>query len=134
MSLFVIYFPAEQGHTVKEPHVQILPPSPNECRNQKVQTRKKTLVCLVSDFYPDHVTVTWYQNREHVKNAIATDTRAVREGRYYRLSSRLRVGYQDWYQPWNTFTCNASFFNGKKYVYKTARIQGVRSKFTYDIP
>ncbi|XP_075344159.1 M1-specific T cell receptor beta chain-like [Odontesthes bonariensis] len=102
----------ESGHSVTPPSVKVLPPSQKECRNKKDQKRKKTLVCVATGFYPDHVNVSWTVSGVGQNEGVATDSAAVREGKFYRITSRLRVPADVWFQPDNQFTCNVEFFNG----------------------
>ncbi|XP_075304994.1 M1-specific T cell receptor beta chain-like [Odontesthes bonariensis] len=102
----------ESGRSVTPPSVKVLPPSHKECRNKKDQKRKKTLVCVATGFYPDHVNVSWTVSGVGQNEGVATDSAAVREGKFYRITSRLRVPADVWFQPDNQFTCNVEFFNG----------------------
>ncbi|TNM96034.1 hypothetical protein fugu_017123 [Takifugu bimaculatus] len=115
----------ETGLNVTRPTVTLLPPSSRECRNQKDQIRKKTIVCVASGFYPDHVSVSWEVNGQKVTDGVATDGAALRaEGRFYRISSRLRVSAEDWFRPDSDFTCIISFFNGTSTELYSASLQG----------
>lgn len=106
--------------------MEIFRPSEEECRNQKDNGKKKTLVCVASKFYPDHVTVFWQQDGEEVTDGVATDTAALRpEGElYYKISSRLRVSANSWFNPNTRFTCIVRFFNGISYVNKNNSVYG----------
>uniref|UniRef100_A0A3Q1DEY1 Ig-like domain-containing protein n=1 Tax=Amphiprion ocellaris TaxID=80972 RepID=A0A3Q1DEY1_AMPOC len=107
-------------------NVKILPPSPNECRNQKDKKRKKTLVCVASGFYPDHVEVLWKTNGKEAKDGVATDSAAKRVDKFYRITSRLRVPAEDYNTASNTFTCIVSFFDGEKKILREASINGTQ--------
>uniref|UniRef100_A0A3Q4GFN3 Ig-like domain-containing protein n=1 Tax=Neolamprologus brichardi TaxID=32507 RepID=A0A3Q4GFN3_NEOBR len=78
--------------------------------------RKKTLVCVASGFYPDHVKVYWQMNEKNVADGVATDE-AAREGKdhnnktVYKITSRLRVYAKQWENPGNTFKCVVNFFS-----------------------
>uniref|UniRef100_A0A673C723 Ig-like domain-containing protein n=1 Tax=Sphaeramia orbicularis TaxID=375764 RepID=A0A673C723_9TELE len=116
-------------YKVKEPTVKLLKPSHNECRNKKdPNKRKKTLVCLATDFYPDHVNVSWEVNGNPVKEEVATDNYAQKKGDFYSITSRLRVPYKDWHNPDNLFKCTVNFFNGtvwnhhSRYTHGTLKI------------
>uniref|UniRef100_A0A3P8SAZ3 Ig-like domain-containing protein n=1 Tax=Amphiprion percula TaxID=161767 RepID=A0A3P8SAZ3_AMPPE len=109
-------------------NVKILPPSPNECRNQKDKKRKKTLVCVASGFYPDHVEVLWKSNGKEAKDGVATDSAAKRVDKFYRITSRLRVPAEDYNTASNTFTCIVSFFDGEKKILREASINGTQGK------
>uniref|UniRef100_A0A3Q0QUL3 Ig-like domain-containing protein n=1 Tax=Amphilophus citrinellus TaxID=61819 RepID=A0A3Q0QUL3_AMPCI len=83
------------GRTPVKPTVEILKPSERECRNNKDKKRKKTLVCVGSKFYPDHVSVSWESDGEAITKGVATDEAAQRVGDVYRITSRLRVSAKD---------------------------------------
>uniref|UniRef100_A0A667YGC5 Ig-like domain-containing protein n=1 Tax=Myripristis murdjan TaxID=586833 RepID=A0A667YGC5_9TELE len=78
-------------YNVTAPTVKILPPSSKECKN-----KKKTLVCVASGFYPDHVSVFWQIDEVTETNGVATDNNAVRKNESYSITSRLRVSAKDW--------------------------------------
>ncbi|XP_034431553.1 M1-specific T cell receptor beta chain-like [Hippoglossus hippoglossus] len=103
-------------HEVKAPNVTVLKPSAKECRNPLDNERQKTLVCVASDFYPDHVSVFWQVDEQTVTSGVATDEAALRDGKSYKITSRLRVAAEDWYKPERKFECIVSFFNGKDYT------------------
>ncbi|KAK2826673.1 hypothetical protein Q5P01_020887 [Channa striata] len=117
----------EENHEIQPPKVKILRPSEKECRNQKDGKRKKTLVCVASEFYPNHVTVSWKINGENPPNGVATDAAAVRKDKFYKITSRLRVTAEEWYKPSNNFTCIVTFYDGTKNVEKSASISGVEA-------
>ncbi|XP_044023436.1 M1-specific T cell receptor beta chain-like [Siniperca chuatsi] len=98
-------------HAVTKPKVTVLPPSQKECRNPKNKEREKTIVCVASEFYPDHVSVSWRINGSNVREGVATDNAALRVGKYYRITSRLRVAAETWYNPSIKFTCIVTFYN-----------------------
>ncbi|XP_070776916.1 immunoglobulin lambda-1 light chain-like [Enoplosus armatus] len=105
----------EPNREVTPPTVKVLRPSPKECRNKKDERRKKTIVCVASGFYPDHVSVSWEIDGRKHSDEVATDSAALLDGGYYKITSRLRVPAETWYQPSpaqpKTFTCIVSFFN-----------------------
>ncbi|XP_038823581.1 M1-specific T cell receptor beta chain-like [Salvelinus namaycush] len=97
---------------VSPPTVKVLPPSTKECedRNKK---KKKTLVCVATRFYPDHVTVYWQVNNVNTTAGAGTDNKALWDkDSLYSITSRLRVPANDWHNPKNSFTCNVIFYNG----------------------
>lgn len=109
----------------------LLPPSWKECRNHKDRNRKKTLVCLATGFYPDHIEVSWLVNEKNEADGVATDSAALRgQGeKFYRISSRLRVAAEVWFNPESKFTCKVSFFNGTSTEFYTASLNG-EGRFT----
>lgn len=117
---------SENGISVQEPKVELLQPSPNECQNQKSNVRKKTLVCLATGFYPDHVDVSWEVNGVKVSDGVATDSAALRDGDHYKISSRLRVESKLWFTPTTMFKCIVGFYNGEDTVYVNATLNGVK--------
>uniref|UniRef100_A0A8C3A5W2 Ig-like domain-containing protein n=1 Tax=Cyclopterus lumpus TaxID=8103 RepID=A0A8C3A5W2_CYCLU len=104
----------EPGLEVTGPTVKVLRPSPKECQNQRDQKKKKTIVCVASGFYPDHVGVLWKVDGVEVTTGVATDTAALRVDKSYRITSRLRVSAKDWFTDHKEFTCSVSFFNGTR--------------------
>uniref|UniRef100_A0A667YT94 Ig-like domain-containing protein n=1 Tax=Myripristis murdjan TaxID=586833 RepID=A0A667YT94_9TELE len=110
-------------YNVTAPTVKILPPSSKECKN-----KKKTLVCVASGFYPDHVSVFWQISGENVKDGVATDNNAVRKNESYSITSRLRVSAEAWRLPDRTFTCTVTFFNGTGYEPYSDSVKGTLGK------
>uniref|UniRef100_A0A3B3WQB2 Ig-like domain-containing protein n=1 Tax=Poecilia mexicana TaxID=48701 RepID=A0A3B3WQB2_9TELE len=104
--------------------VKILRPSPLECRDQKKKEgkRRKTLVCVASGFYPDHVTVFWQHNGKNITDGVATDAAAKRNEitKLYSITSRLRLLAKTWFNPDNEFSCYVTFFNGTYTNYSTS--------------
>uniref|UniRef100_A0A3Q2P9D5 Ig-like domain-containing protein n=1 Tax=Fundulus heteroclitus TaxID=8078 RepID=A0A3Q2P9D5_FUNHE len=77
--------------------------------------RRKTLVCVASDFYPDHVSVFWELNKQSITDGVATDPAAKMDAATgnYTITSRLRVLAKHWFEPQNKFKCIVRFFDGK---------------------
>ncbi|XP_030248040.1 M1-specific T cell receptor beta chain-like [Sparus aurata] len=108
----------EPNRTITAPKVKVLKP----CKSQK---GNKTLVCVASGFYPDHVSVSWEIDDVVVdKKRVATDNAAVQEGKHYRITSMLRVSEEEWYTKGKKFHCAVRFFNGTDYVYSNETIWG----------
>ncbi|TDG99141.1 hypothetical protein EPR50_G00208340 [Perca flavescens] len=119
----------DPSHEITEPTVTVLPPSENECQKQKDDSRKKTIVCVASGFYPDHVTVEWKVNGDKVTNGVATDNDALQvEDKSYRITSRLSVSVEDWFTPGKSFTCIVKFFNGKETISHEVTVPGVEGE------
>ncbi|XP_077945931.1 M1-specific T cell receptor beta chain [Gasterosteus aculeatus] len=103
----------EPGLNVTKPKVKVLRPSARECGNPKDKARK-TIVCVASGFYPDHVGILWNIDGQNVTDRrVATDNAALRVDQYYRITSRLSVPAEEWFTEGKNFTCTVSFFNGK---------------------
>ncbi|XP_072772214.1 uncharacterized protein [Nerophis lumbriciformis] len=113
----------EPNRVAEPPKVTLLKPSPQECSQQK-KKKKKTLVCVATGFYPDHVSVVWQVNQVEEHTGVATDLRALRSGDYYSISSRLRVPSSQWFNSHTTFKCVVNFFNGKESVAYEAEMKG----------
>lgn len=130
---FFSFLLAENGRDPTPPTVKVLQPSPQECRNQKDRTKKKTLVCVARGFYPDHVSVFWEIDGENVTKGVATDNAALRpEGDlFYRITSRLRVSAKVWHRANTEFKCTVSFFNGTTTEYYPHSIMGEEGMFTW---
>ncbi|XP_037550754.1 M1-specific T cell receptor beta chain [Nematolebias whitei] len=111
----------ETGREPVLPTVKLLPPSEKQCRSRKEQEnknkrdiRKKTLVCVASGFYPDHVSVSWFINGLRVREGVQTDGAARRVGESYNITSRLTVLAKHWFSPQTVFNCTVDFFDGNK--------------------
>uniref|UniRef100_A0A8C4RTG6 Ig-like domain-containing protein n=1 Tax=Erpetoichthys calabaricus TaxID=27687 RepID=A0A8C4RTG6_ERPCA len=91
---------------VTEPTLEILSPSQNElCKRNRV-----TLICLATDFYPDHISITWDLPELNEPTRIKTDTPVLNgHTKLYSISSRLRVPKSVWCNPDNKFTCIVTF-------------------------
>ncbi|KAF1374486.1 hypothetical protein PFLUV_G00229600 [Perca fluviatilis] len=119
----------EPNLKITEPTVKVLPPSEKECQKQKDDSRKKTIVCVASGFYPDHVSVEWKVNGINETNGVATDNAALRvEDKFYRITSRLSVSVEDWFTPGKTFTCIVKFFDGTATTSHEDTVVGVQGK------
>ncbi|KAG7328533.1 hypothetical protein KOW79_008477 [Hemibagrus wyckioides] len=107
----------EPNMTITSPTVTMLPPSPKELCNAQEKNTNVTLVCLATDFYPDHVIITWQVNTKERDTNVATDHVAQqnRGSRFYSMSSRLHVNHAEWTNVKNNFTCIISFYNGYKH-------------------
>ncbi|XP_042565768.1 T cell receptor beta chain MC.7.G5-like [Clupea harengus] len=103
---------------VTKPNVTVLPPSPKEICG------KVTLVCVATDFYPDHVAVSWKINNETVTSGVGTENSAHSLNKMYSISSRLQVKKSVWQNTANTFTCSVQFFDGEDNVTVTDIIHG----------
>ncbi|VTJ59538.1 Hypothetical predicted protein [Marmota monax] len=93
---------------VSPPKVTVFEPSEAEINRKK----KATLVCLATDFYPDHVELSWWVNGKEVQNGVSTDPQpssAANDSKYF-LSSRLRVSATFWLNPRNHFRCQVQFY------------------------
>uniref|UniRef100_A0A3Q2PAN0 Ig-like domain-containing protein n=1 Tax=Fundulus heteroclitus TaxID=8078 RepID=A0A3Q2PAN0_FUNHE len=86
--------------------------------------RRKTLVCVASGFYPDHVSVFWQLNNQSITDGVATDPAAKRDADTgnYTITSRLRVLAKHWFEPQNEFRCIVEFFDGKGHTNQSATV------------
>ncbi|XP_048126824.1 M1-specific T cell receptor beta chain [Alosa alosa] len=111
---------------VTKPDVKILPPSPKEICASENDQGNVTLVCVATNFYPDHVAVSWMLNDENATLRVGTDINAhrINESAKYSISSRLRVLKSVWKNTTNMFTCSVQFFDGEDYITVTDTIYG----------
>ena len=100
--------------------MKVLPPSKKqECLIRKSEQKlQKTLVCVATGFYPDHVSVSWRIDEDIVTYGVATDN-AVQNGTYYSITSTLTVTIREWLTRGKLFNCTVSFFNGNNTVYRS---------------
>ncbi|XP_049918199.1 T cell receptor beta chain MC.7.G5-like [Epinephelus moara] len=118
----------EENLQITPPTVKVLPPSEKECKNKRGNA-EKTIVCLASGFYPDHVSVSWQVGGEDVTTGVATDNAALRrKNKTYTITSRLRVSAKEWYNPDTEFKCTVSFYNGTDTEYNSDSISGDKAK------
>ncbi|KAG5848813.1 hypothetical protein ANANG_G00103410 [Anguilla anguilla] len=117
----------EENYIISEPKVKILPPSKKEIKTKN----RATLVCVATDFYPDHVSIAWkIKTRDETPRdetaRSKTDESAIRSDKSgnYSITSRLRVRAEEWQNTRNKFYCSVSFFDGNKTIYVNATIQG----------
>lgn len=109
--------PTDPSITPREPTVKVLQPSKKkEClipkdKAQKKQKQNKTLLCVATDFYPDHVSVFWQIDGDNVTSGVATSD-AVQNGSYYSITSRLTVPLRAWLTRGKIFNCTVSYLNG----------------------
>ena len=118
---------ADHNIPVKAPtKVSILPPSKHECKDAKDNKNKKTLVCVATGFYPDHVSVSWTINGVNVTDGVGTDHSAVWDNvtERYSITSRLRVPAGEWYTDTNQFNCTVLFFDGTEDKAFSASVMG----------
>lgn len=116
----------EPDAVVTGPTVILFPPSPKEFWKESDGKSKKTLVCLATGFYPDHISMFWLVNEEKWEKGVATDSAALQPKgeKFYKISSRLRVAAEDWFNPNLKFTCKVSFFNGTSTEFYNASLHG----------
>ncbi|MBN3312657.1 TCB2 protein, partial [Atractosteus spatula] len=93
---------------ITRPTVKILRPSKKEIKDKG----RATLVCVITGFYPDHITVSWKVSGQDRTNGVKTGDTAIKdkEGKY-SITSRLRVSALEWFTPKKNFTCVTTFFN-----------------------
>uniref|UniRef100_K7FWU6 Ig-like domain-containing protein n=1 Tax=Pelodiscus sinensis TaxID=13735 RepID=K7FWU6_PELSI len=104
----------EDGLKITAPTVAIFPPSKQEINDKK----KATLVCLATDFYPDHIKLVWKVNGEERKEGVKTEE-SVRDesSKRYSLTSRLRVSSQEWFNSKIVFKCSVDFYTNMTQIY-----------------
>ncbi|NWW84327.1 TRBC2 protein, partial [Rhynochetos jubatus] len=96
----------DKNDEIKPPAVAVFSPSKLEIQ----QKNKATLVCLASDFSPDHLSIIWKVNGAKRTEGVGTDEFSTRNGSTYSLTSRLRISAQEWFNPSNRFECVVNFF------------------------
>ncbi|XP_038158653.1 T cell receptor beta chain MC.7.G5-like isoform X2 [Cyprinodon tularosa] len=109
---------------VAYPTVNVFYPSGKESRDYD-RKKKRTLLCVASDFYPDHVSVYWKRNGRNITNGVATDPAAKKGETYYKITSRLKIPLEEWVDPNNEYTCIVNFFDGKHYTDYNKPIKGL---------
>uniref|UniRef100_A0A3Q3DLG3 Ig-like domain-containing protein n=1 Tax=Hippocampus comes TaxID=109280 RepID=A0A3Q3DLG3_HIPCM len=119
---------SEPDRDITLPTVTLLPPSPKECRSKDNEGLQKTLVCVAKGFFPDHVEMSWQVDGETVKTGVATDSPALPDGAFYKMTSRLQVAADVWFTPGRTFTCVVSLFDGTDVTRRSKTLYGIEGK------
>ncbi|XP_060711880.1 T cell receptor beta chain MC.7.G5-like [Hemiscyllium ocellatum] len=84
-------------HDPKNPNITIFEPSPDEIK----QKEKATVICLVTNFYPDNIKIHWFLDGTAISatdEKIQTDVNSMfkTKTQTYSISSRFRLDAQTW--------------------------------------
>uniref|UniRef100_A0A8D0GGQ9 Ig-like domain-containing protein n=1 Tax=Sphenodon punctatus TaxID=8508 RepID=A0A8D0GGQ9_SPHPU len=90
------------------PTVYLYPPSSEEIEAKS----KATLVCLMSDFYPGSVQVTWKADGSTISRGVETTKPSKHSNKSPPHSSYLSLSASDWKGHDKTYTCQVTH-NGK---------------------
>ncbi|NXT03146.1 IGL1 protein, partial [Jacana jacana] len=96
-------FSSLSGQPKKAPTVHLFPPSPDEMTSQS----KATLVCLMGDFYPRVVGVTWLANGQPISSGVETSQSQRQTNNQYMASSYLTLSTTDWKSD-KVYTCKVT--------------------------
>ncbi|XP_037065747.1 immunoglobulin lambda-1 light chain-like isoform X5 [Peromyscus leucopus] len=78
------------GQPKATPSVTLFPPS-----SEELKTKKATLVCVLTDFYPGVVTVAWKADGTPITQGVET-TKPVKQGDKYVANSYLHLTEEAW--------------------------------------
>uniref|UniRef100_A0A8C3WGJ2 Ig-like domain-containing protein n=1 Tax=Catagonus wagneri TaxID=51154 RepID=A0A8C3WGJ2_9CETA len=84
------------GQPKAKPTVMLFPPS-----SEELSTNKATLVCLISDFYPGAVTVTWKAGGTTIGQGVETTKPSKQSNSKYAASSYLSLTCRDQPGTWS---------------------------------
>ncbi|XP_075344160.1 M1-specific T cell receptor beta chain-like [Odontesthes bonariensis] len=119
------FFGAGTKLTVLDPQIDVTRPTVKvHCPFQREGRNKKTLVCVVSRFYPDHVSIFWQISGVNKTDGVATDSDALRDKKFYKMTSRLTIPAKTWFSPNKDFTCIVRFYDGSQYLWVNHTITG----------
>ncbi|XP_030356171.1 immunoglobulin lambda-1 light chain-like isoform X2 [Strigops habroptila] len=88
------------GQPTVSPTVHLFPPSNEELTKEN----KATLVCLIGDFYPGSVEVTWTADGKTLSSGIETSQEQRQTNNKYMASSYLTLSASEW-KSYNTYAC-----------------------------
>uniref|UniRef100_A0A8C0HIU0 Ig-like domain-containing protein n=1 Tax=Buteo japonicus TaxID=224669 RepID=A0A8C0HIU0_9AVES len=89
------------------PTIHLFPPSPDELSTQS----KATLVCLIGDFYPGAVQVTWMADGRTLSSGVETSRPQRQTNNQYMASSYLTLSASDW-KSHETYACKVTHETG----------------------
>nr|XP_048301107.1 immunoglobulin lambda-1 light chain-like isoform X10 [Myodes glareolus] len=89
------------GQPTSQPSVTLFPPSPEE-----LKTRKATLVCMINDFYPGAVSVTWKADGTTITQGVETSNPS-KQGNKYLATSFLTLTEDVWKSK-NSVSCEVT--------------------------
>ncbi|XP_038618796.1 immunoglobulin lambda-1 light chain-like [Tachyglossus aculeatus] len=90
------------GQPKASPTVNLFPPSAAE-----LDSNKATLVCLMDNFYPDTVSVTWKADGATVSEGVKTTKPSKQTNNKYMASSYLSLTSAQWKEK-RSFTCQVT--------------------------
>uniref|UniRef100_A0A8B9GH55 Ig-like domain-containing protein n=1 Tax=Amazona collaria TaxID=241587 RepID=A0A8B9GH55_9PSIT len=91
------------GQPKVAPTVHLFPPSSDQITNEG----KATLVCLLGDFYPSALQVTWMADGKILSSGVET-TQALRQtNNKYTAGSYLTLSVPDW-MKYESYTCKVT--------------------------
>lgn len=79
------------GQPKAAPEVFLFPPS-----REQIDTGKATVVCLLSNFYPDNVQVSWFADGNRVSSGAETSLAQRQSNNRYMASSYLTMTSSEW--------------------------------------
>ncbi|XP_069746223.1 immunoglobulin gamma-1 heavy chain-like [Narcine bancroftii] len=100
----------------KPPEVRLLPPPYEGSKRRKTAT----LECVVSEFYPDHIDVTWKKGRSLISSNTSSTRTALEQAGTFSASHFLTVSSQEW-KAGSVFSCTVSHPSSNTSITKEAR-------------
>ncbi|KAM9622849.1 immunoglobulin lambda-1 light chain-like isoform 1-T1 [Trichechus inunguis] len=90
------------GQPKASPSVTLFPPS-----SEELQANKATLACLMNDFYPGAVTVTWKEDGTTISQGIETTKPSKQSNNKYAASSYLTLKPAQW-RSHKSYSCQVT--------------------------
>ncbi|XP_072126149.1 uncharacterized protein [Mobula birostris] len=114
--------------TTKRPNIRLLPPPEEEIKSNSTAV----LECVVSGFYPDHITVTWEKDSSVISSSTSPTPTALEQGGTFSVRHFLTVSVQEW-ETESVFSCTVTHPPSNTRIKKQVKnVQGAPSDPTKD--
>ncbi|KAG9471492.1 hypothetical protein GDO78_014536, partial [Eleutherodactylus coqui] len=118
------------GEKIQAPEVSIYGPNRNELKDHEFIS----LVCVASNFFPEHVKIRWFVNNEERVNLYEPIPQIKSDNSSYSTSKRLTLTRSEYFNVDSIFRCQAAFLNGENATFAYVKGEedcGISKGWTY---